>query len=84
MLRGDVTITTIDLSCVKIMSVKLHAEYRILWASLCTSFALFSQKFREWQHQSAFFFEHPSYYDRTVQYCEIFVGDVTEIDVYSQ
>ena len=28
-----------------------------------------------------FFF---SYHDRTVQYCVIFVGDVTEIDVYSQ
>ena len=37
MLRGDVTITTIDLSCVKIMSVKLHAEYNILWASLCAN-----------------------------------------------
>ena len=24
------------------------------------------------------------YHDRTVQYCVIFVGDVTEIDVYSQ
>ena len=59
MLRGDVTITTIDLSCVKIMSVKLHAEYRILWASLCASFAQFSQKLREWQHQSAYFFNNP-------------------------
>ena len=54
-LQGDVTITTIDLSCVKIMSVKLHAEYRILWASLCASFVLFSQKLREWQHQSPYF-----------------------------
>ena len=59
MLRGDVTITTIDLSCVKIMSVKLHAEYRILWASLCASFALFSQKLREWQLQSAYFLNTP-------------------------
>ena len=58
-LRGDVTITTIDLSCVKTMSVKLHAEYRILWASLCASFALFSQKLREWQHQSAYFLNTP-------------------------
>ena len=24
------------------------------------------------------------YHDRTIQYCVIFVGDVTEIDVYSQ
>ena len=24
------------------------------------------------------------YHDRTVQYCVIFVGDITEIDVYSQ
>ena len=39
----EITITTIDLSCVKIMSEKLHSEYRILWASLCASFALFSQ-----------------------------------------
>ena len=59
MLRGDVTITTIDLSCVQIMSVKLHSRYRILWASLCASFALFSQKLREWQHLSAYFLNTP-------------------------
>ena len=59
MLQGDVTITTIDLACVKIMSVKLHAEYIILWALLCASFALFSQKLREWQHQSAYFLNTP-------------------------
>ena len=59
MLRGDVTISTIYLSCVKIMSVKLHSEYRILWASLCASFALFSQKLREWQHLSAYFLNTP-------------------------
>ena len=61
-LRGDVTITTIDLSCVKIMSEKLHSEYRILRASLSASFALFSQKLREWQHQSAYFFNTPRIY----------------------
>ena len=54
MLRGDVTITTIDLSCVKIMSVKLYSEYRILWASLCASFVLISQNLREWHHLSAY------------------------------
>ena len=59
MLRGGVTITTIDLSCVQIMSVKLHSWYRILWASLFASFALFSQKLREWQHLSAYFLNTP-------------------------
>ena len=61
-LRGDVTIITIELSCVKIVSVKLHSEYRILWVSLCASFALFSQKLREWQHLSAYFFNTPHTY----------------------
>ena len=54
-LRGDVTITTKDLSFIKKMSVMLHSEYRILWALLCASFALFSQKLREWKHLSAYF-----------------------------
>ena len=61
-LQGNVTITTIDLSCVKIMSVKLHSEYRILWALLCASFALFGQKQREWQNLSACFFNTPHAY----------------------
>ena len=34
------------------------------------------------EHQWAILFL--IYHDRTVQYCVIFVGDVTEIDVYSQ
>ena len=58
-LRGDITITTINLSCLKIISAKLHSEYRIIWASLCASFALFSQKLREWQHLSAYFLNIP-------------------------
>ena len=58
-LRGDVTITTIDLSSVKIMSVKLYSEDRILWASLCASFVRFNQKLREWQHLSAYFLNTP-------------------------
>ena len=51
MLQGHVTITTIHLSCIKLMSEKLHSGYRILSASLFASFAPFSQKLREWQHQ---------------------------------
>ena len=57
--RGRYLITTVDLSCVKIMSVKLHSEYIILLASLCVSFALFSQKLREWQRLSAYFLNTP-------------------------
>ena len=53
--RGDVTITIIDLSRVKIMLLKLHSEYKILWASLCASFAMFSQKLREWKHLPVYF-----------------------------
>ena len=59
MLRGAVTITTILLSCVKIMSAKEHSGYRILGASLCESFPPFSQKLREWQHLSANFLNNP-------------------------